>query len=102
MLQSAGGGLVITPALNTVLSRVKPESAGAASGALSTAQQCGGALGVAIIGALFFSAFHPAAAGRVAAAGHAFAVVSFGTLVFAVIAAIAVFLLPQLPAASQD
>lgn len=103
MLQSVGGGLVITPALNTVLSRVKPESAGAASGALSTAQQCGGALlGVAIIGAVFFSTFHPATADRVAAAGHAFAVVSFGTLIFAVIAAIAVFLLPQRPAASQD
>jgi EmrB/QacA subfamily drug resistance transporter len=102
MLQSAGGGLVITPALNTVLSRVKPESAGAASGALSTAQQCGAAVGVAIIGAVFFSTFHPAAADRVTAAGHAFAVVSFGTLPFAVIAAIVVFLLPQPPSASQD
>jgi predicted MFS family arabinose efflux permease len=102
MLQSTGGGLVITPAFNTVLSRVKPESAGAASGVLSTAQQCGGALGVAVIGAVFFSTFHPAAVGRVAAAGHAFAVVSFGTLAFAVIAAIAVFLLPQQPAASRD
>ncbi|MFD7160720.1 MFS transporter [Kribbella sp. NPDC059898] len=49
MLQSIGGGLVITPALNTVLSRVAPESAGVASGVLSTAQQCGGAPGVAVI-----------------------------------------------------
>lgn len=99
MLQSVGGGLVITPALNTVLSRVKPESAGVASGALSTAQQCGGALGVAIIGAVFFNSFHPAAADRVADAGHAFAVASFGTLGLAVIAAVVVFLLPRRPAA---
>lgn len=99
MLQSVGGGLVITPALNTVLSRVKPESAGMASGALSTAQQCGGALGVAVIGAVFFSSFHPAAVGRVAAAGHAFAAASFGALAFAVIAATVVFILPQRPAA---
>jgi EmrB/QacA subfamily drug resistance transporter len=99
MLQSVGGGLVITPALNTVLSRVKPESAGVASGALSTAQQCGGALGIAVIGAVYFSAFHPTAAGRVASAGHAFAAASFGTFAIAVIAATVVFLLPQQPAA---
>ncbi len=98
VLQSVGGGLVITPALNTVLSRVKPESAGVASGVLSTAQQCGGAFGVAVIGAIFFSSFHPAEDGRVAAAGHAFAVASFGVLVFAVIAGIVVFLLPKRPA----
>ncbi|MFE9323624.1 MFS transporter [Nocardia sp. NPDC052278] len=98
ILQSVGGGLVITPALNTVLSRVEPESVGVASGALSTAQQCGGALGVAVIGAVYFSSFHPAEVGRVAAAGHAFAVASFGTFVIAVVAGIIVFLLPKRPA----
>ncbi|WP_225827947.1 MFS transporter [Streptomyces naphthomycinicus] len=97
VLQSVGGGLVITPALNTVLSRVEPESAGVASGILSTAQQCGGALGVAVIGAVFFGSFRPAAAGRVAAAGHAFAVASFGTFVIAVTAGVVVFLLPNRP-----
>lgn len=99
MLQSVGGGLVITPALNTVLSRVEPESASVASGALSTAQQCGGALGVAVIGAVYFNSFHPAAVGRVAAAAHAFAAASFGTLAIAVLAATVVFILPQAPAA---
>ncbi|WP_329565553.1 MFS transporter [Kitasatospora sp. NBC_01266] len=99
VLQSVGGGLVITPALNTVLSRVEPASAGVASGVLSTAQQCGGALGVAVVGAVFFGSFHPAAVGRVAAAGHAFAVASFGTFVLAVIAGIVVFLLPKQPVA---
>ncbi|MEV4439222.1 MFS transporter [Streptomyces sp. NPDC049577] len=99
ILQSVGGGLVITQALNTVLSHVKPESAGVASGVLSTAQQCGGAIGVAVIGAVFFGSFHPAAAGRVAAAGHAFAVASFGTFAIAVMAGVVVFLLPKRPAA---
>ncbi|MET9027785.1 MFS transporter [Nocardia sp. NPDC004168] len=97
ILQSVGGGLVITQALNTVLSRVRPESAGVASGALSTAQQCGGALGVAVIGAVYFSSFHPAEVGRVAAAGHAFAVASFGTFAIAVVAGVVVFLLPKRP-----
>ncbi len=101
VLQSVGGGLVITPALNTVLSRVRPESAGVASGVLSTAQQCGGALGVAVIGAVFFSSFHPAAVGRVAAAGHAFAVASFGTFGIAVVAGMVVFLLPKRPASQS-
>lgn len=101
MLQSIGGGLVITPALNTVLSRVKPESAGVASGALSTTQQCGGALGIAVIGVIFFSYFHPATVGRVAAATHAFAAASFGTLAFAVIAALVVFSLPKRPGAQS-
>ncbi|MGW3171829.1 MFS transporter [Streptomyces sp. NPDC001153] len=99
VVQSVGGGLVITPALNTVLSRVTPESAGVASGVLSTAQQCGGALGVAVVGAVFFGSFHPAAVGRVAAAGHAFAVASFGVFVLAVTAGIVVFLLPKRAAA---
>ncbi|MGW0811920.1 hypothetical protein ACWD00_01460 [Streptomyces viridiviolaceus] len=83
----------ITPALNTVLSRVESESAGVASGVLSTARQVGGVLGVAVIGAVFFSSFHPAAAGEVAAAGHAFVVA-----VFAVVAGLAVFLPPKRPA----
>ncbi|MGW1168212.1 MFS transporter [Streptomyces sp. NPDC002550] len=99
VVQSVGGGLVITPALNTVLDRVTPESAGVASGVLSTAQQCGGALGVAVVGAVFFGSFHPAAVGRVAAAGHAFAVASFGVFVLAVTAGIVVFLLPKRAAA---
>ncbi|MFC7310227.1 MFS transporter [Streptomyces monticola] len=99
ILQGIGGGLVIPQALNTVLSRVRPESAGVASGVLSTAQQVGGAIGVAIIGALYFSAYHPEQVGRVTAGGDAFAVASFGVLVFAVIAGIAVYLLPKRPKA---
>ncbi|MFF0750535.1 MFS transporter [Streptomyces sp. NPDC004267] len=98
VLQSVGGGLVITPALNTVLSHVRPESAGVASGVLSTAQQCGGALGVAAIGAVFFGSLRHGAADGVAAAGHAFAVASFGVFVIAVLAGVVVFLLPKAPA----
>lgn len=96
-LQGVGGGLVISQALNTVLSRIRPESAGVASGVLSTAQQCGGALGVAVIGAVFYSTYHPGAIGKIAASGHAFAMASFAVLVFALIAGIIVFLLPKQP-----
>jgi MFS family permease len=52
----AGMGLVLTPLTNTVLANMAPESAGAASGALSTMQSVGNALGVAITGVIFFGA----------------------------------------------
>lgn len=95
MWQSVGGGLLITPLLNTVLARIVPETVGMASGALSTAQQIGGALGVAVIGTIFFKAFQPSVDGPVAAAGHAFALSSMCTFVVATIAAVLVFLLPK-------
>ncbi|WP_434599876.1 MFS transporter [Streptomyces sp. A5-4] len=95
MLQSVGGGLLITPLLNTVLSRIAPETVGMASGVLSTAQQIGGALGVAVIGAVFFNSYHPDTDGRIDAAGHAFAMSSLTTFAIAVLAAVLVFLLPN-------
>jgi EmrB/QacA subfamily drug resistance transporter len=56
LLAGAGMGLCITPLVATVLSSVQPEHAGAASGTLSTLQQLGNALGVAVSGLLFFGA----------------------------------------------
>ena len=56
LLIGAGMGLVITPLTTTVLAGVAPHHAGAASGALSTMQQVGGALGVAVTGVIYFGA----------------------------------------------
>jgi EmrB/QacA subfamily drug resistance transporter len=95
VVQSAGGGLLITPLLNVVLSRVAPEVVGAASGALSTAQQVGAALGVALVGAVFFGAFDPGRGGAVRAAGHAFALASVTVCAIAAVVAALVFLLPR-------
>jgi EmrB/QacA subfamily drug resistance transporter len=107
VLQAVGGGLLITPLLNTVLGRLVPATVGMASGALSTAQQIGGALGVAVIGAVYFNSFHPETDGLVAAAGHAFAYASIGVFVIAAIASVLVFALPDAakpapPAAPDD
>lgn len=52
----AGMGLCITPLTTLVLGHAEPAHAGAVSGALSTMQQVGGAVGVAITGAIFFGA----------------------------------------------
>jgi EmrB/QacA subfamily drug resistance transporter len=56
LLEGAGMGLVITPLTSTVLASMRPENAGAAAGALSTMQQVGNALGVAVTGVIFFGA----------------------------------------------
>jgi EmrB/QacA subfamily drug resistance transporter len=58
LLVGAGQGMCITPITATVLSSLDPQDAGAASGVLSTMQQVGNALGVAITGAIFFGALH--------------------------------------------
>jgi predicted MFS family arabinose efflux permease len=55
-LMCLGPGIVVPGAINAVLRSVPPESAGSASGVLTTAQQIGNALGVAIAGAVFFGA----------------------------------------------
>ena len=51
-----GQGLFLTPLLNVILSRVEPHLAGGGAGILATFQQAGGALGIAVVGLLFFGA----------------------------------------------
>ena len=50
----AGLGLLLAPSLNFVLAGVRPQDVGSASGVLTTVQQIGAALGIAIIGVIFF------------------------------------------------
>ena len=56
LLDGAGIGLVMGPIIGIVLAGVAPHHAGAASGVLATAQQVGNALGVAVIGVVYFGA----------------------------------------------
>lgn len=56
VLIGAGKGLCVTPLTMTVLSHADPQRAGIVSGALSTMQQAGNTLGVAITGVIFFGA----------------------------------------------
>lgn len=65
----AGQGFVMTPLLNLVLGEVAPAQAGMASGLVSTVQQVGAALGVAVVGILFGAAL-AAGDGPVAQAGR--------------------------------
>jgi EmrB/QacA subfamily drug resistance transporter len=58
LLVGAGMGLVLAPLATTILQTLEPERAGAASGMLTTMQNVGNALGVAVTGVIFFGALH--------------------------------------------
>ncbi|HSA50204.1 MAG TPA: MFS transporter [Yinghuangia sp.] len=51
-----GMGLALAPIMGTVLAGVSPRHAGSAAGVLTTAQQVGGALGVGIVGVVYYGA----------------------------------------------
>ncbi|MFE6691434.1 MFS transporter [Streptomyces sp. NPDC057743] len=93
-LVGAGNGLLVTPLLGAVLAGVRPEETGLASGVLSTGQQIGGAVGVAVIGVLFYGALGPAAHQDAAAYGHA---LTCALTANAALAALVALLLPLLP-----
>lgn len=54
LVLGAGQGLCITPLTTTVLAHADTRTAGSVSGALSTAQQMGNAIGVAVTGVVFY------------------------------------------------
>jgi EmrB/QacA subfamily drug resistance transporter len=56
LLTGIGIGLCFTPLTSTVLANVTAARAGSASGAMSTTQQIGYALGVAVTGVIYFGA----------------------------------------------
>ncbi len=98
LVQGVGSGLLITPLFNAILSRMGPGDIGTASGVLSTTQQVGGSIGVAVIGVVFFAVLGPALPGRATAYGHALAVSVACIACFAVIGALLAFALPKAPA----
>lgn len=49
-----GSGLIMGPYFNIVMAAVDPKETGSASGSLTAIQQVGGALGLAILGTVFF------------------------------------------------
>ena len=61
-ITGAGFGAVIAPLFDFALAEVPTDDAGAGSGVLGAVQQMGGAIGVAVIGVVFFNALAPAGA----------------------------------------
>jgi EmrB/QacA subfamily drug resistance transporter len=95
ILIGAGNGLLLPQLFNAVLSRIKPGEVGMASGVLSTGQQVGGALGVAIVGVVFYHVLGAATPGSVGAYASALTFGVLCNLVAAVIAIVLVFALPR-------
>jgi DHA2 family methylenomycin A resistance protein-like MFS transporter len=83
VLIPAGMGLAVPAMTTSILSAVEPRLAGTASGVLNMARQTGGALGVAVYGALAAS---PVAADALAGTRHAVLVSCALLLVCAVLA----------------
>lgn len=54
LLTGGGMGLIVAPIFAITLNDVNPKNAGSASGVMNAVQQVGGAIGVALVGVVFF------------------------------------------------
>ena len=91
-----GMGMVTAPLISTVLAGISPRHAGEASGVLSTMQQVGNAVGVAIIGVIFYGVLGRGA-GRTVAFPDAFRSSLIYVIVLDVALAALIQLLPPNP-----
>jgi EmrB/QacA subfamily drug resistance transporter len=101
LVAGTGSGLFIAPNAQFIIATVDRQEAGAASGVIATMQRLGSAIGIAIIGSVFFGTLSIPARGRPTAADLAVAFTHSATSALAVSAAFAavafmlVFALPK-------
>ncbi|HYU66522.1 MAG TPA: DHA2 family efflux MFS transporter permease subunit [Jatrophihabitantaceae bacterium] len=93
IVDGAGMGIVMAPLTSTVLADLSPRHAGTAAGVLSSVQQVGNAVGVAVIGIVFYGAAGSAHTG--AGIVHAFQASIPYLVGFAIAVAVLVQLLPR-------
>ncbi len=96
LLVGMGQGLLLTQLLNLILGTVSSADVGAASGLVSTMQQVGGAVGIAIAGIMYFGALDAVGIGMTSANAHAraFAVALSYDVVAAALTTVLLLLLP--------
>jgi len=97
LITGFGLGLVLVPLTDIVLVRITPRHAGAAAGVLATAQQLGGALGVAVVGVVYYGTLKGL---QPASHAEAFTLSLAILTVFTILAAALVQLLP--PTTTQE
>ena len=105
IVDGAGMGFIIAPLASLVLARVTPNHAGTASGVLSMVMQLGGALGVALIGIIFYGSVSHPRGSAAHAFGHGFTSSSYLLMAIASAVLIGIQLLPRraaAPAAVSD
>jgi EmrB/QacA subfamily drug resistance transporter len=92
-----GLGLAAPILVNVVLAGIPGRNAGAAGGVLSTVNQIGGAIGIAVLGTVFFTAVTGSATGAPGPAdyGHALSIVLVVSAVVYVVAALVMLALPK-------
>jgi hypothetical protein len=90
-----GNAFVATPLPAFLIAVAGNDAAGAASGAISTAQQLGAAVGVALMGVIFFSVLGMLAQGASSYTGAFAASLLYGTLAICVIQMGLALMLPR-------
>ena len=90
-----GMGAIFVPLFDLILGDVQMHQLGSASGVLECVQQFGAALGVAVLGTVFFNAFGTHAASAAAPAVHAATLIGWIALGLTALSFILVFLLPH-------
>jgi EmrB/QacA subfamily drug resistance transporter len=90
-----GMGAIFVPLFDLILGDVQMHQLGSASGVLECVQQFGAALGVAVLGTVFFNAFGAHALAAPAAAVHAAKLVGEISLGLTALSFVLVFLLPR-------
>lgn len=94
LLGGLGLGTAVSPLFNTILSNVHVGDTGSASGALQAFQRVGGALGIAVVGELFFARLGSRDAAPAAYDAAFSTAILYNVLVFSAIAAL-IWLLPR-------
>lgn len=97
LLAGLGMGLVAPTLVDVALAEVETRDAGSASGVVATAGQLGGALGVAILGLVFFGALPSSGAGAQDYSAAFSAALYYEIAVFL----LAALLMPLLPKAAS-
>ena len=98
LIAGIGNGLFIAPNAQFIVATVDRSEAGAASGVIGTMQRVGSAIGIAVVGSVFFGTLNPTGPGRAELASaftdSAAAAISLSAA-FSVVALLLVFALPR-------
>nr|CAJ89486.1 putative transmembrane efflux protein [Streptomyces ambofaciens ATCC 23877] len=99
-----GLGLAAPVLVNVVLAGIPGRNAGAAGGVLSTVNQIGGSIGIAVLGTIFFAAVTGSTTGAPGLAdyGHALTIVLVVTAVLYLVAGLVMLALPKNAAERVD
>lgn len=95
IVAGAGNGLVIAPVQDFVIASVEKRRVGTASGIFSTAQRIGSAMGIAVVGSIFFTVIRHSHSGSAASFVDATIVAAYVNVALVIVALALVFTLPK-------